>query len=162
MDELIARIRGASPAEVAALLPVVGLDATLGLRYLTASSTRVEAEWEAPATAVQPYGIVHGGAYCAVIESVASVGAALTVLPSGRFAVGVENRTRFVKAARPGARLRVVGWPRSAEGDVIVWAGEVLDGERQVAEGEVTLRVLPPSAVLAGERVALKPGDPVG
>jgi 1,4-dihydroxy-2-naphthoyl-CoA hydrolase len=152
---LVEWIRALSPTELAEKMPFSGLDRVLGLRVISASPTRVEAVFTASEQHLQPYGLVHGGVYCAVIESVCSVGAALNVVPMGRHAVGVENHTRFRKAARAGLVLRVVAEPVSVDGDHHRWAARVLDGDRLIADGEVVLRCLPVGAALAGESFAL-------
>ena len=41
----------------------------LGLEFTAVSGDRVEATWEAGAPLHQPYGIVHGGAHCGVVET---------------------------------------------------------------------------------------------
>ena len=48
----------------------------------------------------QAYGIVHGGVYAGMIESVASVGAALWARRYDQTVVGLENQTSFLVATR--------------------------------------------------------------
>lgn len=51
----------------------------------------------------QPYGVVHGGVYCTIAETVASTGAALWAMEQGfAGAVGVSNKTDFLKATTEG------------------------------------------------------------
>ncbi len=50
----------------------------------------------------QPYGIVHGGAYCVLAESLGSVAAALSVGPE-RAVVGIELNASYHRAALDGA-----------------------------------------------------------
>jgi len=63
------------------------------------------ATWTVEPKLHQPYGILHGGVHCSVVETLASVGAALWV--SGRDetakVVGVNNNTDFFRAVREGA-----------------------------------------------------------
>jgi len=49
----------------------------------------------------QPYGIVHGGAYCVLAESLGSTAAALSVGPQGAV-VGIELNASYHRAARSG------------------------------------------------------------
>ena len=49
----------------------------LGLEMLEASGDKVVAAWDIRPDMLQPYGIVHGGVHCSVIETVASYAAAL-------------------------------------------------------------------------------------
>ena len=58
-----------------------------------------------------PWGVVHGGVYCTVVESAASIGASAAVADRGQFAVGVNNNTDFLRpddgrAARRRRRAR--------------------------------------------------------
>ena len=54
----------------------------------------------------QPYGWVHGGVYCTMIETLASTGAALWAMERGMAgAVGVSNTTDFIKATKEGVLL---------------------------------------------------------
>jgi uncharacterized protein (TIGR00369 family) len=54
----------------------------------------------------QPYGVVHGGVYCTLIETLASTGAALWAMENGMAGcVGVSNQTDFIRATREGVLL---------------------------------------------------------
>jgi 1,4-dihydroxy-2-naphthoyl-CoA hydrolase len=51
----------------------------------------------------QPYGVVHGGVYCTLSETVASTGAAVWAMAQGMAgAVGVSNTTDFIRATTSG------------------------------------------------------------
>jgi uncharacterized protein (TIGR00369 family) len=51
----------------------------------------------------QPYGVVHGGVYCTLSETVASTGAAVWAMAQGMAgAVGVSNTTDFLRATTSG------------------------------------------------------------
>ncbi|MDN5759628.1 MAG: PaaI family thioesterase, partial [Tomitella sp.] len=86
-----------------------GFNGTFGLHFLEASGDRIRVEWEVTPGLHQPYGIVHGGVYCSVIETVASVGAQLWLAERGNV-VGVNNNTNFLRAVREG-RLDAVAVP---------------------------------------------------
>jgi uncharacterized protein (TIGR00369 family) len=54
----------------------------------------------------QPYGVVHGGVYCTLIETLASTGAALWAIESGLAGcVGVSNQTDFIRATTEGVLI---------------------------------------------------------
>jgi uncharacterized protein (TIGR00369 family) len=54
----------------------------------------------------QPYGVVHGGVYCTLSETIASTGAAIWALEQGMAgAVGVSNTTDFLRATTSGVLL---------------------------------------------------------
>lgn len=54
----------------------------------------------------QPYGVVHGGVYCTMIESLASAGAALWAISQGMAGVvGLTNKTDFIRATSDGVLI---------------------------------------------------------
>lgn len=54
----------------------------------------------------QPYGVVHGGVYSSLAETVASTGAALWAIENGHAGVvGVNNTTDFLRATTDGVLL---------------------------------------------------------
>ena len=56
----------------------------------------------------QPYGVVHGGVYCTLAETVASTGAAVWAIGRGMGgAVGVTNKTDFLRATTEGVLIAV-------------------------------------------------------
>jgi uncharacterized protein (TIGR00369 family) len=87
-----------------------------------------------------PWGVVHGGVYCTVVESAASIGASAAVLDLGQFAVGVNNNTDFLRAMTEG-RVDVVAEPIQQGRTQQLW--QVLltreDG-KLVARGQVRLQ----------------------
>ncbi len=54
----------------------------------------------------QPYGMVHGGVYCTLAETLASTGAAMWAVEQGfAGAVGVANKTDFLRATTGGVLI---------------------------------------------------------
>lgn len=134
-----------------------GWNRSMGLRFVRATRDAVEAELVVGSEHLQPYGIVHGGVYAGVIETVCSTGAALAAAEHDQTVVGVDNHSTFLRATRRG-RLTVRATPVSRGRRTQVWDGEVFDAEgRRVATGRVRLLCLEPGATLAGERVEVKP-----
>src|ERR1700674_1026273 len=126
----------------------------MGMTITLATKEEVRAELTVGAQHLQTYGIVHGGVHCGLIETLASIGAALFALPRGQSVVGLENSTSFVRAVRSGAKLHAVSTPITRGRRTQVWETRVLDEEeRIVATGRVRLLCLEPDQALAGERV---------
>src|SRR3981189_762889 len=75
----------------------------MGITITLATSDEVRAELTVGPEHLQGYGIVHGGVHCGLIESLASIGAALVALPRNQSVVGLENNTTFVRPGRAGA-----------------------------------------------------------
>ena len=134
-----------------------GWSAAMGLRFVRATVDEVVAEIEVGTPHRQPYGIVHGGVYAGLVESVASVGAGLHARTLGRTIVGLENHTSFLHAVRDGV-LRATARPLTRGKTTQVWEGTITDAtDRVAATGRVRFLLLDPGASLAGETVALKP-----
>ena len=75
----------------------------LGVQFEEVTADRVVATWTANALH-QPFGIVHGGAHCGVVETLASIGAAVWLGDRGKV-VGVNNSTDFYRAVSEGDDL---------------------------------------------------------
>jgi 1,4-dihydroxy-2-naphthoyl-CoA hydrolase len=50
----------------------------------------------------QPAGLVHGGVFASIAESVASMATELAVIPDGRMAMGLSNSTSFLRPVTEG------------------------------------------------------------
>jgi 1,4-dihydroxy-2-naphthoyl-CoA hydrolase len=136
-----------------------GWNAAMGLRFLRATPDEVIAELEIGARHRQAYGIVHGGVYSGIIETVASVAAALWAGQSNQTVVGIENHTSFLNAVREG-KLRVSARPLMRGRRTQVWAAEVKDDAgRLAADGKVRFLALEAGAAIAGETVRIKPSQ---
>jgi uncharacterized protein (TIGR00369 family) len=126
----------------------------MGVTITLATKDEVRAELTVGPEHLQGYGIVHGGVHCGLIESLASIGAALFALPKGQSVVGLENHTSFIRAVRTGTKLRAVSTPVTRGNRTQVWEARVIDEEdRTVATGRVRLLCLDSDQPLAGEQV---------
>ena len=117
----------------------------LGLQFTELTGDRVACTWQAEARMHQPYGIVHGGIHCSVVETLASFGAALWLGDKGQV-VGVNNNTDFYRAVREGT-LTSTATPVHRGRSQQVWLVETLDSDgRLAARGQVRLQNLYPDA----------------
>jgi 1,4-dihydroxy-2-naphthoyl-CoA hydrolase len=78
------------------------LDDTLGFELLEASAERVRACFAVEKRVQQPFGLVHGGAYMALAESMASVATFTAVAGDGNIAVGQANDNHFFRPVTEG------------------------------------------------------------
>lgn len=116
-----------------------GWNAAMGIHFVRATEDEVIVDWDIGPQHLQGYGIVHGGVYAGVIETIASVGAALHAIVDGRSVVGLENHTSFIHAVREG-KLRATAKPLTRGRRSQVWEGTITDaGGRLVATGRVRL-----------------------
>jgi 1,4-dihydroxy-2-naphthoyl-CoA hydrolase len=131
-----------------ASIPVDTLNALPGwvremdIVIIAASPDEVTCSWEVKEKHHQGYGIVHGGVHCGVIETLASIGAALVAQPRGQRVVGLENSTTFIRAVRSGT-LRGTARPVTRGRTTQVWEAWIRDEQdRLVASGKVRLLCL--------------------
>jgi 1,4-dihydroxy-2-naphthoyl-CoA hydrolase len=112
----------------------------LGLSFEEMGSDRVVAFFETGDDLHQPWGLVHGGVFTAVIETVATTGAYQAVKDRGQLAVGVNNVTDFLRPHQQG-RLRVVAEPLQQGKSQQLWQAivEREDG-KTVTRGQVRLQ----------------------
>ncbi len=128
----------------------------LGLRFTDVTTERVVAEIDVGPQHHQPYGLVHGGVYAAMVETVCSVGAGVNALLEGRSTVGLDNHTSFLRATREG-RLIATATPLKKGRRTQVWAAEVRDqDDRLCARGQVRILCMEEGSRIAGQEVALK------
>jgi len=76
------------------------LDSRMGLEILEASPERVVARMPVEGN-TQPYGLLHGGASCVLVETTGSIGSALWA-GEGRIAVGVDISATHHRGPRTG------------------------------------------------------------
>lgn len=113
----------------------------LGLRFEEMTADRVTLRWRCEPKHHQPYGIQHGGVYCAAVETAASTGAAIWYGERGRV-VGVSNQTDFLRAVRDG-ELTAVATPVHRGRSQQLWQVQITDeAGRLVARGQVRLQNL--------------------
>jgi 1,4-dihydroxy-2-naphthoyl-CoA hydrolase len=113
----------------------------LGLELKETGADEVVAVWSVDPRLHQPYAIVHGGAHCGVVETLASLGAAIWLGDRGRV-VGVANSTDFFRAVRAG-QLTSVARPLHRGRSQQVWKVETTDdADRLVSRGQVRLHNL--------------------
>ena len=116
----------------------------MGFTTAEVSGTKVTGTAELGPQHHTPWGVVHGGVYCSVVESAASIGASLAVQERGQFAVGVNNNTDFVRPMTTG-RIDVVAEPVQQGRTLQLWQVVLTradDGEL-VARGQVRLQNVP-------------------
>lgn len=122
-----------------------GFDSELGLEYVELTPDGGTVRLEITDKLLQPWGIVHGGVYCSIIESLASVSGAVWLNENGGgTVVGVNNNTDFLRAIRAGT-VTAVSTPIHRGRRQQLWLITITDdSDRVVARGQVRLQNLPP------------------
>ncbi len=118
-----------------------GFDKVLGLDYLEMTPDGGRAQVQITEKLLQPWGIVHGGVYCAVVESMASVSGHVWLSQNGGgTVVGVNNNTDFLRAIRSGT-VTATSTPIHRGRRQQLWLITLTDEtERVVARGQVRLQ----------------------
>ena len=80
----------------------VTLDDVLGFQLTELGPEVAHAQVEIDERHRQPLGLVHGGIYAALAESLASHATAATVMPDGYLALGLSNLTSFFRSVSSG------------------------------------------------------------
>lgn len=121
---------------------MTGFESTIGLQIVDASATKVVGEIEVVDHHLQPYGMVHGGVFCAMIETLASYGAAIWANEQGWFgAVGLSNTTDFLRATREGTLRGEAGAVHQGRNQQIWQVVVTRSGDGKVAaRGQVRLQ----------------------
>lgn len=111
-------------------------DDLIGLVIDEATPDGVTAHFEVTPQLLQPYGLLHGGVLCSVVESVGSVSGAVW---SGGNVVGTSNHTNFLRATRSG-RLTARSTPVHRGRTQQLWDIDITDESgRLVAKGQLRL-----------------------
>jgi 1,4-dihydroxy-2-naphthoyl-CoA hydrolase len=114
----------------------------LGIELVEATGDRVVFTCPVRPELHQPYGILHGGVYCSIVETAASVAAAFWLGDQGNV-VGVANTTNFIRAVRDGV-LTATATPLQRGRTQQLWQVEVVNETGQLcAHGQVRLANLP-------------------
>jgi uncharacterized protein (TIGR00369 family) len=118
-----------------------GFTGHLGLVLTRVESGEVHAWAEVGPVHHQDMGIVHGGWYAAVVETVASFGAHTAATVNGMSVVGVANTTEFFRPVRTG-RLDVVAAAVHQGRTQQVWEVHITraDDGKLVARGQLRLQ----------------------
>jgi uncharacterized protein (TIGR00369 family) len=118
-----------------------GFTDVLGMQFEVVSVDEVVIRMPVSSKHQQPYGIVHGGVWCSLVETAASIAAAEWLGDRGSV-VGVSNHTDFLRAVRAGdvvARATPIHRGRLQQ----LWLVEITDEQgRLVARGQVRLQNL--------------------
>jgi uncharacterized protein (TIGR00369 family) len=79
-----------------------GFDRLYGLEVLAFSDTEVRARVSVREELKQAAGLLHGGVYASIAESIASLATALGVHEQGNIAMGLSNATSFLRPVTSG------------------------------------------------------------
>jgi uncharacterized protein (TIGR00369 family) len=101
-----------------------GWDAQVGIEFQDAGGDEVRATVAVADRHLQPAGLVHGGVYAAIAESMTSYGTWLGV-GGDKLVSGLSNHASFLRPAFDGDTLTAVAVPRHRGRTTWVWEVEI-------------------------------------
>src|SRR5947208_17112582 len=108
-----------------------GFDGLYGLTVTEVSGARVCGEVGVRDELKQPAGLVHGGVFASIAESLASLGTAFKVIPEGNIAVGLSNQTSFLRPITDGT-IHAVATVKHRGRTTWVWEVEMTDDAQRL------------------------------
>ena len=119
------------------------LDGTLGFETLETGPERATGRVTVERRIQQPMGLVHGGVYAALAESLASRATFAAVYPDGNVATGMSNSTSFLRPIT-GGHVNAEARRRHKGRTTWIWDVDFTDDEgRLCATSRVTMAVRP-------------------
>jgi 1,4-dihydroxy-2-naphthoyl-CoA hydrolase len=124
-------------------VPPGGFDALYGLELLELTDELVRAKVPVEDKLRQPFGLVHGGVFASIAETLASVGTAVVVMPDGMAAMGLSNSTSFIRPLTEGT-IHARAIRRHRGRTTWIWDVEISDDAGRVcAMTRMTIAVRP-------------------
>jgi 1,4-dihydroxy-2-naphthoyl-CoA hydrolase len=118
-------------------------DALLGLEIIEITPELASGRVVVRDEILQPFGVVHGGVYASVAESLASRGTLAGVWSEGSFALGLSNHTSFLRPVSAGT-ITATARPLHRGRTTWVWDVEMTDeAGKRCAVSRVTIAVRP-------------------
>ena len=123
----------------------VGFDRLYGLELLDLTGDEARAQVEVREELLQPAGLVHGGVFASIAESITSIGTWKAVHERGRTVQGMSNQTSFLRPITAGT-IHAVARARHKGRTTWVWEVDITDDEgRLCALVRMTIAVRPAS-----------------
>jgi 1,4-dihydroxy-2-naphthoyl-CoA hydrolase len=105
-----------------------GFDELYGLEVTECSGERACGQVVVREELKQPAGLVHGGVYASIAESLASLGTGVAVIPEGKRVVGLSNQTSFLRPITEGV-IQAVAKAKHQGRSTWIWEVEIFDGD---------------------------------
>jgi 1,4-dihydroxy-2-naphthoyl-CoA hydrolase len=106
----------------------VGFDRLYGLEVLDVDEEEVHAQVKVRDELRQPAGLVHGGVFASIAETIATMGTWLAVHEDGRTPQGLSNQTSFVRPIVDGT-IHATARRRHKGRTTWVWEVDITDDE---------------------------------
>jgi 1,4-dihydroxy-2-naphthoyl-CoA hydrolase len=132
----------------------VGFDRLYGLELLSYNDEEVRAQVAVRDELRQPAGLVHGGVFASIAETMASMATWMAVHEQGQTAQGLSNQTSFLRPIVDGT-IHAVARRRHRGRTTWVWEVEITDDDDRLCalvRMTIAVRELPAGGGPAGTR----------
>ncbi len=106
----------------------LGFDGLYGLEVTEVSDELMRGRVAVRDELKQVAGLVHGGVYASIAESLASIGTGLAVMPEGKHAMGLSNQTSFLRPIT-GGTIHAEARRKHRGRSTWVWEVEISDDQ---------------------------------
>jgi 1,4-dihydroxy-2-naphthoyl-CoA hydrolase len=104
----------------------VGFDRLIGLEFLSIGEEEVRAQVRVREELLQPSGLVHGGVFATIAESITSIATWIAVQDEGKTAQGLSNQTSFLRPILEGT-VHALARRRHRGRTTWVWEVDITD-----------------------------------
>ncbi|RYF89867.1 MAG: hotdog fold thioesterase [Chitinophagaceae bacterium] len=114
----------------------------LGMEWVTVGSNFLTMRMPVDARTRQPYGLLHGGASCALAETIGSIASHLVIDPQKYLCVGLEINANHVRGAKQGW-VTAMCTPLHLGNSTHVWDIKITDeADKLVCISRLTVAIL--------------------
>jgi 1,4-dihydroxy-2-naphthoyl-CoA hydrolase len=114
----------------------------LGIQWTEVGEDYLKAEMPVDHRTKQPYGLLHGGASCALAETIGSVASAMVVDHSKFYCVGLEINANHIRGAKEGF-VTGIAKPLHVGSTTHVWDIKIYDEKDQlICVSRLTMAIL--------------------
>jgi len=114
----------------------------LAIQWTEVGENYLKAKMPVDHRTIQPYGLLHGGASCALAETIGSVASAMVIDHSKFYCVGLEINANHIRSAREGFVTGVAA-PLHLGSTTHVWDIKIYDEkEKLVCASRLTVAIL--------------------
>jgi 1,4-dihydroxy-2-naphthoyl-CoA hydrolase len=114
----------------------------IGIAFTEVGPDYIKASMPVDARTRQPYGLLHGGASCALAETLGSVASALVIDPEKFICVGLEINANHIRGVREG-HVSGIATPLHIGASTHVWDIKIYDDrDKLVCVSRLTVAIL--------------------
>jgi 1,4-dihydroxy-2-naphthoyl-CoA hydrolase len=108
-----------------------GFEGLIGLEFTGVTDERMRGRVTVTEQLKQPAGLIHGGVYAAIAESLASWGTAVGVVRDRKLAMGLSNQTSFLRPITEGS-IDAIATRKHRGRTTWVWEVEMFDDQQRL------------------------------